>query len=220
MKNIKRKLQLIQDSKYALYGKISFINYLKLKHDNYVLSDSELEFYNANSEYNVDLDKIFTKKELVSLRQLFDAHRQKVCRLKKKIKYMFKRCPFVYFITLTWRDELLENTKASTRRTYVRRFLSGLDYVDFHANIDFGHQTLREHYHAVLCSYSPIESLDWHYGFSNIQHVKSSSADFGRVAQYINKLTFHAVKESTGLNRCITPRKTNYFNLPFKESLL
>lgn len=124
-----------------------------------------------------------------------------------------------YFITLTFRDDVLEETGAHTRRRYVQRWCNKWlnSYV---ANIDFGGKKGREHYHCIGDGETYLDdkvsfkwaSKDWfeRYGAIQIERIHpcksngknpdSSSYDISitRTCKYITKLTSHAIKETTG----------------------
>lgn len=143
-----------------------------------------------------------------------NAYYQKVSRLKKRIAYILTSSEESYFITLTFRDDVLASTSEETRRKYVRRFLKekcqGGHYV---ANIDYGKRTEREHYHAV----ANFSAAGWPYGHQLSRRVElyaPLSAKYDhlpeeeyrekafevckkRLSKYVAKLGFHAVKETT-----------------------
>jgi hypothetical protein len=115
------------------------------------------------------------------------------------------------FLTLTFRDDVFASTSALTRRKYVRRYLK--EQCDTYvANIDFGKDKGREHYHALVYS-SHIDYKPWFdkCGAIDWEHVRSNDGDSKAVSKYITKLSRHALKESTqsGLNspRLIYSRK-------------
>lgn len=213
MQNPLLKSQLIENNDFAYYSKYLFINNLNnidkcydfrpLAPDLSNLLDENIAFLSAELNY--------TDVELKSLKQLFDSRRQKVLRLKKRIKFMCEYSQYVYFLTLTWSDEVLNNTSEETRRTYVNRFLSSQDYCDYYANIDFGSNTEREHYHCIIALNSDTLSA-WSYGFSFYEVVRVSDKSSTRLSSYILKLTYHAYKDSTKqkLNRAISPKQKNY----------
>lgn len=99
------------------------------------------------------------------------------------------------FLTLTFTDEVLNNTTEATRREYVRKFLKcyATNYV---ANIDYGDETGREHYHAV-CNTDYDLTDKWRYGFSNVKRVFPFEEDAQKLSRYISKLSMHAVKHTT-----------------------
>lgn len=128
------------------------------------------------------------------------AYYARVKRLKDRISSMLRegRC---YFLTLTFSDATLERFSAKTRRRYVTYFLKSLSdtYV---ANIDFGSQNQREHFHAVVMA-DGVDMSAWDcFGFSKAQKI-ASEYDFTPLAKYISKLTNHAVKATTNGCRAI-----------------
>lgn len=124
---------------------------------------------------------------------------KRVTRLYNRVSY-YLQFPCV-FITLTFRDEVLNATNETTRRKYVSRFLKTLTN-HFVANIDFGvddRYTHREHYHALLVGCIKKRDLSWwtyNIGFTYIETVRGTN-DFKAISKYISKLTNHAIKQST-----------------------
>lgn len=107
------------------------------------------------------------------------------------------------FLTLTFTDEVLASTSQATRRKYVSRLL-GAFKVPYIANIDFGDSkdyiddkgnarkgTNREHYHAVI-QISKIDNKKWPYG--NIDFKRVYNTNDLRMARYLTKLQYHAIK--------------------------
>lgn len=100
------------------------------------------------------------------------------------------------FVTLTFRDDVLDQTNVSTRRKYVSRFLKSIsDY--YVANIDYGvddRYTHREHYHALIV----VDWIDssWEYGFTWFERVHDYSNPL-TLSKYVSKLCNHAIKDST-----------------------
>jgi hypothetical protein len=147
---------------------------------------SDEVFFFLSDEDNV---AIWREAERINL-----AYYARVKRLKNRISEMLSqgRC---YFLTLTFSDDTLDKTSEQTRRKYVTLFLKTLTdtYV---ANVDYGSQNGREHYHAVVLADS-VNMTGWdRYGFSKAQKI-ASEADYVPVAKYISKLTNHAVKATT-----------------------
>lgn len=129
--------------------------------------------------------------------KLYISHKGKVRRVRTRAYRMLfnddgslKQC---LFLTLTFRDDVLASTSQKTRRTYVSRFLKEQtrDYV---ANIDFGDLRGREHYHSLYGS-EFIVPTDWQYGTCHLEKVRSNP---DKIAQYINKITYHSTKDSAG----------------------
>lgn len=145
--------------------------------------------------------------------------RNKTKRAKKKIGKSVKTGR-AYFITLTFTDDVLGKTTSKTRRRYVSRFLK--ENCDrYVANIDFGSQKEREHYHAIVEPYFWVfgdymngkrqyvdmpDFRKWNkYGFFSIEAIGNTDEDLTKVAKYTAKLSAHAVKETT-LKGESTPR--------------
>lgn len=102
------------------------------------------------------------------------------------------------FLTLTFTDDVLNNTSVETRRKYVTRFLKA-QCKTYVANIDFGSKNGREHYHAIVYPIgSSIDLKAWPYGAINAKRIHTSDTDIARTTKYITKLTSHAIKDSTG----------------------
>lgn len=99
-----------------------------------------------------------------------------------------------YFLTLTFTDEVLATTSEATRRKYVQRFLKANSF-HYLANIDFGGQTAREHYHAVLSS--NVTANMWPYGFIKCIPIGNDETAPVKIGKYITKLKHHALKDST-----------------------
>ena len=118
-------------------------------------------------------------------------------RLRSRIEKMLLNGECL-FLTLTFNDETLNNTSADTRRQYVRKYLKRFK-CSYVANIDFGKENGREHYHAVINT-SRIELKDWRiYGNINVERVRNNRIELSktRLSKYISKLSNHAIKETT-----------------------
>ncbi len=202
------KVELIKNGKYELYRKYYLAQYFKCLSDTQP-SEHVLKMLDELSCY-LCLD--FSNYSIVELKlcaQIYQSHTKKIYRLKNKIKTMLKKGPCL-FLTLTFRDDVLENTSADTRRKYVRRLLKSSLSSEYIANIDFGQDenfTQREHYHCILrLEHFNLDS--WRYGFSYVESVRSNEVSATCLSKYINKLTNHAYKTSTKwLNRLIYSRK-------------
>lgn len=123
-------------------------------------------------------------------------------RLKNRISDFLSKGTCI-FVTLTFRDSVLESTSADTRRQYVRKFLKCCSsyYV---ANIDFGDLNDREHYHGIVVCEN-VDMAGWKYGYSYCERIKTTSNRL-RLAKYISKLANHAVKETCKRNHLIYSR--------------
>ena len=118
-------------------------------------------------------------------------------RLKKRIKSMLDKGNCL-FLTLTFTDIVLNTTTYDIRRRYIREFLNS--YSSYYiANIDFGEKKGREHYHAILLA-DKVNNRSWRYGAINFKKIKTDKKSIEAVSLYVNKLTVHALKKTTGNN--------------------
>ncbi len=127
-------------------------------------------------------------------------------RLKQRIESMLLNGQCL-FLTLTFTDETLQNTTPKERRVAVSRYLKQFNcrYV---ANIDFGKENGREHYHAVINA-EKISFDSWRkYGNINAERIRNRdlTTDKTKLAKYICKLSNHAIKETTKRSSLIYSR--------------
>lgn len=154
----------------------------------------------ALKRFGVDLSNAldpYTKEAL----KINHASYERVKRLKYKVAQMLEK-PCV-FLTLTFNDSALHGTSIETKRKYVTRCLKAFN-APYIANIDYGKQNGRLHYHALL-QVPKIAFDTWDYG--NIDAKKVVVINETAIAKYISKLTNHAIKETCKGNRLIYSRK-------------
>lgn len=125
--------------------------------------------------------------------RLYENYRKRNARLRKRISKII-RCDSL-FLTFTFRPDVLETTSQDTRQQYVRKFLKTISS-NYVANIDFGGKFGREHYHAVCIVSGKVDYTKWNYGALNGVRVRKGSSPLA-IAKYVNKLTYHATKETT-----------------------
>lgn len=132
---------------------------------------------------------------LAETKRIVKAESQRNLRLRKRVSDMLqKNCVFV---TLTFNDACLDSTTKEKRRRYVKDWLGAL-HCKYVANIDFGEKKEREHYHAIiqLDAIGSVDAENWRkYGAINFKRVIVSNHK--ALANYITKLTRHAIKKST-----------------------
>lgn len=144
--------------------------------------------------------------------QILNNEYQRIKRVSKRIKQYIAvsdvtNNAYIYFVTLTFNDKVLEKTKENIRRKYVQKFLNSicLSYV---ANIDFGKKNEREHYHAVIIAneklnYKLMKKLwldtlnDKNDNKLKFEIVKKNNTSSIKLSKYINKLSNHAMKDTT-----------------------
>lgn len=129
------------------------------------------------------------------VRMVDNAHKRRK-RCYAKVSNIVLDNKLVFFGTLTFTDDVLLKTSEQTRRRYVARYLKSIS-PSYLANIDFGDEKQREHYHClVACDSKPGA---WSYGYFKFEKVRQGESDCKRLRSYIEKLTNHSLKvEKTG----------------------
>lgn len=202
----------------------SFNNYCGFKRLEYSLGTSGVigtsQAFAAFDEY---ADFINSEK-FRECSKIYRSRKQQRKRIRGRLEKWFD-VGYLYFLTLTFNDDALERTTARSRRRAVSKFLRQFDGV-FVANIDYGKEHEREHFHAVLCVEKPLaysshliyrgrfciksDVLEFWartYGFYTCARVDSDNhADFLRISRYLNKLTLHAIKDTASGCRLIYSR--------------
>ena len=172
----------------------------KVSQEEIETADAVFYFFEADPGCPDDARKLWQE-----CRKINRATTERSFRLKAKIGGLLESGT-CYFLTLTFSDDTLSETSRQTRRKYVTLFLKSISekYV---ANIDFGEQNGREHYHAVVLA-DKVSLSDWEqYGFGNAKKVRKKT-DNVALGKYIGKLTNHAIKATTKGNRAIYSRNT------------
>jgi len=144
--------------------------------------------------------------------RLYRANMRRRENIKRRIEEMLEtnNC---YFLTLTFNDRFLSrDITTETRRRYISRFLKE-QCKCYVANIDFGSEKHREHYHAVVVPKSvKIDFGKYRNKFdaSNINCVKvwNNAKSKDTYTMYINKLTNHSLKDNGFYKRLIYSRHT------------
>ena len=195
MKNRELKQELIENGKYDTYRKTRRLLFeANIEDPDNVLNDL-LTLHNFNNQ---------ELKESEKIRKNTQQQRQKI---KKHMKYLFARNDFdLYFVTFTFSDDTMNKTNANTRKQKVRKTATKAD--DFILNIDYGSQTEREHYHAIIALYKSrneeykqdgkhikLKCFDsYNYGFCKIKKIKRGKKDLDKLSDYEAKLTEHSLK--------------------------
>lgn len=146
------------------------------------------------------------KREFNEVIKIDNANYHRVKRLKDRVAKMLNKGKCI-FLTLTFNDLTLANTTAKERRVAVVRYLKTFK-TDYLANIDFGANNHREHYHALIVA-DKVNYSKWNkYGNINGQKVrlKDIDNDKTKLSKYIAKLSNHAIKETTKRNALIYSR--------------
>lgn len=136
-------------------------------------------------------------------RKAANADYRRNTRLKNRIRKMINAGECV-FLTMTFTDEVLKSTTQAQRRLYVTRYLKSQSS-SYIANIDFGSVNDREHYHGIISGSADFSQ--WIFGNCDGKRIIASSNPLV-LAKYINKLCYHAIKETTKRNAVIYSRRS------------
>lgn len=138
--------------------------------------------------------------------RLNDSYKHRIARLRRKISDIICNNSNIFFLTFTFNNSCLNSTDSDTRRTYVRRWLKD-NTIDFVGNIDFGEKNHREHYHALVCCDRVDTSIWLKNGAMNFEQVHLDNKIDEKLAKYINKFMYHAIKETTKRQHIIYSRR-------------
>lgn len=157
-------------------------------------------------------------KDFQDCLKIIHADNRRYNRLLSRILF-FMNCGSCLFITLTFTDDVLENTTQETRRKYVRRFIKENSSM-YIANIDYGAKTNREHYHGVIVKSDPKFIDKWQYGYSSAKFICDRKDDKDRIARYMLKIANHFVKSSVRRNYVIYSRNNIDLNIDLSDRIL
>lgn len=144
------------------------------------------------------------KSEYEECLKINKAYYERLKRLKDRVKGILTSGPSL-FLTLTFTDDALERTSAEFRRIAVQRYLKQYN-CKYVGNIDFGSKNHREHYHALI-GCGRVDNESWKYGNIDFEKVRLRNyCDSLRLSKYINKLSNHAIKETTKRSALIYSR--------------
>jgi hypothetical protein len=192
------KQKVLVSGLHLLQKKISKQIYLESKKDNF-----GTDKYHELIELNEKFSAFFGDDWLIAQR-LNNNEYKRVKRLKDKMLKSVLSNQAI-FLTLTFNDKALAETTPRTRRRYVSRFLKSQSQF-YIANIDFGTDKGREHYHAVLVAQKVDYSMWRKLGAINGKRVAPSDKSNVRVSKYVAKLSNHAIKETARQVRLIYSR--------------
>ena len=177
------------------------------------------EIYSNNLETDAKtilLNSGYNLEEINMALKVNNSWFNKCYRIKKRIIKMEnekqKDNLKMFFATFTFNDETLKKNSKESLKTYVRRFLK--DYcIDYLANVEYGKKNGRIHFHAVCIAKDVLPYNIWYeehkYGALVVEHCRfDEKTTEKRLSKYINKLSLHAIKDTTGMKRIITCRRS------------
>lgn len=133
----------------------------------------------------------------------------KKARLKQRIKDMLitKCC---VFLTLTFSDEILNNTTAKTRERYIKDYLNAQSCYKYIANCDYGKDNKREHYHALIIRHNiPLMFFDSVSDYNESNMIDFKAYKYGKITasfkdiRQINIMVEHFIKDTTKNSKII-----------------
>lgn len=190
--------KFLQERRYVLnYNNYDFVKRIR-KFEYQIKSACDNGEYEKADSLEEDLSyflKLLEDKgiELTEEFKDYQNYRNRVKRARKKIETILSLGPCI-FLTLTFTDKVLETTSQETRKKYIKRFLHTISS-NYVANIDFGKQNGREHYHAIVQT-DRVDFTTWHYGAINGKKITFVENPI-KLAKYIVKLANHALKLTT-----------------------
>ncbi len=205
--NYELKARVIKNGITTIQRKMSLYLYKVIQEDKIKLfKGQEISLKKPINEIQYDLYQQFAEEhpeEWKEAMRVNEASYKRTKRIKERIKDMLLDGQCI-FLTLTFRNDVLESTTELTRHKYVARTLKKMA-VRYVANIDYGKKNEREHYHAIVLA-DKVSCKDWPYGNLDIKRIRDFENCNVKLAKYINKLGLHAVKETTRQNRVIYSR--------------
>lgn len=199
------KSSLYQLKKFRFNNLITYENPHTGELVKFLTNEDQIIYFDIQLQLEENIAKKYSRLELTVCKKLTQSRYDQSYRIRKRIAPMVESGKSV-FITLTFTDEVLNTTTAKTRAVYVARYLKSQN-IEYVANIDYGEDNGREHYHAV--GSNRINPTQWLYGACNVKPIKVGANSIKAIPQYISKLTNHAIKASTKRPRLIVSRVSN-----------
>lgn len=191
--NFSLKAEVLENGIYDAFRFIQQTKVANIKHFE-ISEENPYKTLSDALEWEKQLSSVYPS-EWEEAGRLYRAKVSRASRLAKKLSYMIRKGDCC-FVTLTFSDETLSKTSAKTRHDYVNRWLKD-NFSTALANIDFGAENGREHYHAVVLAKS-VNHSTWRYGLLHSRRVKrTDSRCTEKLAHYTAKLVNHAIKETT-----------------------
>ena len=166
---------------------------------------NSLIIYNKYKRFCFENNLPFQKDK--KLESILSSRYQKISRIKKRFIFLIARYKYLYFVTFTFNDyyiNLCDRSRKDLIKSSLYGFSSDIKYI---LNIDYGKKNERLHYHCIVATNddSDLNSfLNDHYPcFSYTEKIRISKEDLKRTSKYINKLSNHAIKDTTLSSRVL-----------------
>ena len=164
-----------------------------------------LIIYNKYKRFCFENKLPFNKDK--KLESILNSRYQKCSRIKKRFIYLIARYKYLYFVTFTFDDyyvKLCDRSRKDLIKSSLYSFNPDIKYI---LNIDFGKNTERLHYHCIVATNDNADLnsfLQNNYPcFSYTEKIRISKEDLKRTSKYINKLSNHAIKDTTQRSRVL-----------------
>lgn len=146
-------------------------------------------------------------EENIEFERLLKSRYNKCSRITKRFLYLFHRYKHLYFCTFTLNDYYI-NKSDRTRKDLIKDSLYFIDDdIKYIINVDYGKQTERLHYHGIIATNFDLDlniCLQLVYPcFSYSEPIRLDNKSIKKIPKYINKLSNHAIKDSTKNSRVL-----------------
>ena len=173
----------MSDIDFDLLSDLQNYNKEKYKHFKYYLP----------FEYNEDFERMLSARYM------------KVSRLKRRFVYLCCTYKYLYFVTFTFDDYYLNKSDKTHKRLIKDSLLSFDNNYKIILNADYGSKNERLHFHAIVGT-NKKNNLDKHLKdnypcFTKTERIYISNESISKLSKYINKLSNHAVKDTTQKSR-------------------
>lgn len=169
----------------------------------------DIELLNKVIEYNKNKFDSFIYgsyfETIPEYEKILNARYHKTSRVKQRLVYLLSRYEYIWFCTFTFDDKYINKTER-TKRDLIKSCLNNYDF-KYILNIDYGKQTMREHFHCIVATNYNINLDDYfkenYKCFSLSIQCKNGYNDLTRLSKYINKLVNHCIKATTNKQRIV-----------------
>lgn len=137
-----------------------------------------------------DIDSVYDK--------VLEMHKKAIWkmqhRISERITHMINNTDNVYFLTFTFDNDHLPSKKNElSTESLIKEYLKKHNVKSYVANIDYGKQNGRFHWHAVVESETPFSHELWTQGAISFIKIRKSSKSL-KLSRYLIKLKRHATK--------------------------
>lgn len=156
------------------------------------------------SRYNAFKNGIILEPN-IEYERILSARYMKVSRVKKRLVYLLYNFRYIWFCTFTFDDHYIDKCDR-TKKDLIKNLLKEIDFNSYIIlNVDYGSQTERQHFHCIFGTNKDLDLksiLDQYYPcYSYTEKIRLDTSSIKKIPKYINKLSNHAIKDSTNASR-------------------